>query len=90
MPRPLLALRFGRIVNARLGAEAADLLEKAYRQHNAWRGTHIRSVPRRHAIFQTLRCFIVLDEQTTEPQTRDHWAIRCHPDAPLRSCANQL
>ena len=31
MPRPLLALRFGRIVNARLGAEAADLLEKAQR-----------------------------------------------------------
>src|SRR6516162_4895409 len=38
---PFLALLFGRIVNARLRALAADPFEKPHCENDAWRGTHI-------------------------------------------------
>jgi len=62
MARPLLALLFGRIVNPRLRAKASDLLEKAHRQHDAWRATHIAGIARCDVIFQAFGRRFVLDE----------------------------
>ena len=41
---PFPSLLFGRIVNARLRTLAADPFEKAQRQNNAWRVTHIAGI----------------------------------------------
>ena len=66
LARPFLALRFGRIVNPRLRTKAADLLEKAHREHNAWRATHIAAIARRDVIFQAFGRRLVLNELTLE------------------------
>jgi hypothetical protein len=62
VPIPGAAL-FGRIVNARLRTFAANPLEKAHRQNDAWRVTHVTGIARRDAIFEALCPFRIFNER---------------------------
>jgi hypothetical protein len=49
------ARRCSTVEFACLRAKATDLFEKADRENNAWRATHVTAIARRHAIFQGVR-----------------------------------
>ena len=86
-PRPFPALLFGRIVDARLRTSAANPFEKAHRQDNARRATHIRLIARRHAIFQAFCRLLIFNKLALEAQTIEDRSEARHAQSADWFCA---
>src|SRR5262249_18043058 len=85
-----LTLLFGRIVNARLRAFAANVFEPSHCENDAWRATHETGFTRRHATFQAFGRLLVFNELALEAETVEDRREAGHAEPADWFCARNL